>query len=239
MSVAQVIQKSSNVGAAKIALVAAARGDARHVQARRLRRRAAARLSGRGRRPGARGEDLAPVEQATMAYGHGISVSLIQLARAYTVFARDGELAPLSLRQDRRAPARGRARVLAGGRARGARDAGSRGAARRHRAARAHRGLARRRQDRHRAQAGERRLRGAQVRVLVRRLRAGVRSAPGDRGDAGRALGRPVLRRRRWRHPCSRRSCRARCACWACPTTRRSRRSSCPARATRRRRTPD
>jgi cell division protein FtsI (penicillin-binding protein 3) len=38
-----------------------------------------------------------PIEQATMAYGHGISVSLIQLARAYTVFARDGELAPLSL----------------------------------------------------------------------------------------------------------------------------------------------
>jgi cell division protein FtsI (penicillin-binding protein 3) len=32
-----------------------------------------------------------------MAYGHGISVSLMQIARAYTVFARDGELAPLSL----------------------------------------------------------------------------------------------------------------------------------------------
>jgi cell division protein FtsI (penicillin-binding protein 3) len=38
-----------------------------------------------------------PVEQATMAYGHGISVSLIQLARAYTVFATDGELIPLTL----------------------------------------------------------------------------------------------------------------------------------------------
>src|SRR5207253_5319629 len=38
-----------------------------------------------------------PIEQATMAYGHGISVSLIQLARAYTIFALDGELAPLTL----------------------------------------------------------------------------------------------------------------------------------------------
>jgi cell division protein FtsI (penicillin-binding protein 3) len=38
-----------------------------------------------------------PIEQATMAYGHGISVSLLQLARAYTVFARDGELVPLTL----------------------------------------------------------------------------------------------------------------------------------------------
>jgi cell division protein FtsI (penicillin-binding protein 3) len=38
-----------------------------------------------------------PIEQATMAYGHGISVSLMQLARAYSVFARDGELLPISL----------------------------------------------------------------------------------------------------------------------------------------------
>ena len=32
-----------------------------------------------------------------MAYGHGISVTLVQLARAYTVFAGDGELLPVSL----------------------------------------------------------------------------------------------------------------------------------------------
>ena len=32
-----------------------------------------------------------------MAYGHGIAVSLVQLARAYTIFARDGDLVPLSL----------------------------------------------------------------------------------------------------------------------------------------------
>jgi cell division protein FtsI (penicillin-binding protein 3) len=38
-----------------------------------------------------------PIEQATMSYGHGISVSLMQLVRAYTVFADDGKLLPLSL----------------------------------------------------------------------------------------------------------------------------------------------
>jgi cell division protein FtsI (penicillin-binding protein 3) len=38
-----------------------------------------------------------PIEQATMAYGHGISVNLLQLARAYTIFANDGELKPISL----------------------------------------------------------------------------------------------------------------------------------------------
>src|SRR5436309_10083010 len=32
-----------------------------------------------------------------MAYGHGISLSLLQLARAYTIFATDGELLPLTL----------------------------------------------------------------------------------------------------------------------------------------------
>ena len=38
-----------------------------------------------------------PIEQATMSYGHGISVSLVQLARAYTVFTSDGRLMPLSM----------------------------------------------------------------------------------------------------------------------------------------------
>jgi cell division protein FtsI (penicillin-binding protein 3) len=32
-----------------------------------------------------------------MSYGHGISVSLLQLARAYTIFAGNGELLPVTL----------------------------------------------------------------------------------------------------------------------------------------------
>jgi cell division protein FtsI (penicillin-binding protein 3) len=38
-----------------------------------------------------------PIEQATMSYGYGLSTSLYQLARAYTVFAHDGDLLPASL----------------------------------------------------------------------------------------------------------------------------------------------
>ena len=38
-----------------------------------------------------------PIEQATMSYGYGLSSSLFQLARAYGVFAREGELAPVTL----------------------------------------------------------------------------------------------------------------------------------------------
>src|SRR5690606_38336200 len=35
-----------------------------------------------------------PIEHATISYGHGISVSLLQMARAYTIFAGNGELLP-------------------------------------------------------------------------------------------------------------------------------------------------
>jgi len=38
-----------------------------------------------------------PIEQATMSYGHGLSVSLLQLARAYLVFARDGNMPEVTI----------------------------------------------------------------------------------------------------------------------------------------------
>ncbi|OGA30456.1 MAG: cell division protein [Betaproteobacteria bacterium RIFCSPLOWO2_12_FULL_67_28] len=97
MSVAQVIQKSSNVGAAKIAL-SLPREEMRE-NFRRVGFGAPPQLGFPGEAAGKVREARTwrPIEQATMAYGHGISVSLIQLARAYTAFARDGELLPLSL----------------------------------------------------------------------------------------------------------------------------------------------
>lgn len=99
MTVAQVIQRSSNVGAARIALglPAADMWDmfdkVGFGTAPRLQFPGAA--SGRLRPY----KSWRPIEQATMAYGHGISVSLLQLARAYTIFADDGVLMPLSLRR--------------------------------------------------------------------------------------------------------------------------------------------
>ena len=99
LSVAQVIQKSSNVGAARIALALGREDMWRMFQ--RAGFGAAPQLgfpgeaAGRLRPAGT----WRPIEQATMAYGHGISVSLVQLARAYTMFARDGELVPLTLQK--------------------------------------------------------------------------------------------------------------------------------------------
>jgi cell division protein FtsI (penicillin-binding protein 3) len=53
-----------------------------------------------------------PIEQATMSYGYGLSASLFQLARAYSVFARDGELVPVTLLKTSVRPAGAGMRVL-------------------------------------------------------------------------------------------------------------------------------
>jgi cell division protein FtsI (penicillin-binding protein 3) len=37
-----------------------------------------------------------PIEQATMSYGYGVSVSALQMARAYTLFTNDGVLLPVT-----------------------------------------------------------------------------------------------------------------------------------------------
>ncbi|MFN3396978.1 MAG: peptidoglycan D,D-transpeptidase FtsI family protein [Sulfurimicrobium sp.] len=105
LSVAQVIQKSSNVGAAKIALTLPPEymwSSFNHMGFGQVPHSGfPGEASGRLRPY----KTWRPIEQATMAYGHGISVSLLQLARAYTVFANDGELKPLSMLKLDEAPA--------------------------------------------------------------------------------------------------------------------------------------
>jgi len=96
-SVGQVLARSSNVGAAKLAL--ALPREAMWDFFRRVGFGAAPELGFPGAAAGRLRpyKSWRPIEQATMGYGHGISLSLAQLARAYTVFARDGELVPLTL----------------------------------------------------------------------------------------------------------------------------------------------
>jgi cell division protein FtsI (penicillin-binding protein 3) len=97
LTVAQVIQKSSNVGSAKMALAMAPQklwailSDVGFGTQTKVGFPGEA--SGRLRAY----QTWKPIEQATMSYGHGISVSLLQLARAYSVFATNGELKPLTL----------------------------------------------------------------------------------------------------------------------------------------------
>ncbi len=97
LTVEEVLQKSSNVGTVKMSL---------SMPSRKMWEMYAAAGFGQAPQIGFPGavagrlrpyKSWKPIEQATMSYGHGISVSLIQLARAYTMFARDGDIVPLTM----------------------------------------------------------------------------------------------------------------------------------------------
>jgi cell division protein FtsI (penicillin-binding protein 3) len=106
LTVAGVIQKSSNVGTVKMAMQMSAR------EMWELYSQAGFGQKPQIDFPGAVTGKLRPwktwrpVEQATMSYGYGVSASLLQMARSYTVFARDGELIPVTMLK-REQPAQG------------------------------------------------------------------------------------------------------------------------------------
>ncbi len=108
MTVAEVIQKSSNIGTVKLAQYFSPTEMWQLFDdlgfGRPLNLGFPGETGGR-LRPA---KSWRPIEQATMSYGHGISVSLIQMARAYLAFARDGELVPLSLTRVDGEPSNGR-----------------------------------------------------------------------------------------------------------------------------------
>jgi cell division protein FtsI (penicillin-binding protein 3) len=101
LSVAQVIAKSSNVGTAKIQLQMSPQRMGTVYESLGFGTPPQTGFPGEAKgllRPWTRWR---PIEMATMSYGHGIAVSLLQVARAYTVFTNEGMLLPLSLmRQD-------------------------------------------------------------------------------------------------------------------------------------------
>ena len=97
LTVSEVIQKSSNVGTVKLAMQMQPRemwdmysqvgfGQKPLIPFPGV-------VSGRLRAT----KTWRPIEQATMSYGYGLSTSLFQLAHAYSVFARDGELVPVTM----------------------------------------------------------------------------------------------------------------------------------------------
>lgn len=97
LTVAQVIQKSSNVGTVKLAQYFPAEEMWKMFHA--LGFGAPLNLGFPGEAAGKlrAAKTWKPIEQATMSFGHGIATSLMQMAHAYLVFARDGELLPVSL----------------------------------------------------------------------------------------------------------------------------------------------
>jgi cell division protein FtsI (penicillin-binding protein 3) len=99
IDVSTIIQKSSNIGVSKIALSMPAEEmwnmftELGFGQAPRFGFPGA--VAGRVRPY----KSWRPVEQANMSFGQGISVSLLQLARSYMIFARDGDMIPLSFQK--------------------------------------------------------------------------------------------------------------------------------------------
>jgi cell division protein FtsI (penicillin-binding protein 3) len=98
LTVSEIIQKSSNIGTAKIAM--------NSLSAEEMWDFYTAVGFGQPPKigfPGAVGGTVhpfkkwMPTDQARIAFGYGISTSLFQVAQAYTVFARDGELVPLTI----------------------------------------------------------------------------------------------------------------------------------------------
>jgi cell division protein FtsI (penicillin-binding protein 3) len=94
LSVAEIIQKSSNIGTAKIAL------QLPPEQLWNLYNDLGFGAVPKTGFPGEASGKLRavktwkPIEQATMGFGYGVSVSALQLARAYTIFTNDGVLLP-------------------------------------------------------------------------------------------------------------------------------------------------
>ncbi|WP_317201265.1 penicillin-binding protein 2 [Janthinobacterium sp.] len=104
ISVAEIIEESSNIGTSKIALGMPAQ------EMWEMFTKVGFGQQPKFGFPGAVAgrvrpyKSWRPVEQATMSYGNGISVSLIQLARGYMMFARDGDTIPLSFQKLAEAP---------------------------------------------------------------------------------------------------------------------------------------
>lgn len=96
LTVSQVIQKSSNVGAAKIALSLPPEEMWNLFNSVGFGSHPKSGFPGEATGKLRPFKTWRPIEQATMSYGHGISVSLLQLARAYTIFSSDGELRDLT-----------------------------------------------------------------------------------------------------------------------------------------------
>ena len=97
LTVGGVIQKSSNIGATKIAMT---------LKPEEMWNMYTSIGLGQAPKigfPGATAGHLRPwkswrrIEQATMSYGYGLSASLFQLARAYTAIAHDGEILPVTI----------------------------------------------------------------------------------------------------------------------------------------------
>jgi cell division protein FtsI (penicillin-binding protein 3) len=104
MTVNEVIQKSSNVGTVKIAMQMQPREMWEMFTAVGLGQKPQLPFPGVVSGKLRAAKTWRPIEQATMSYGYGVSTSLFQMARAYTIFASDGQVLPATLIKNGQVP---------------------------------------------------------------------------------------------------------------------------------------
>lgn len=97
LTVSQVIERSSNVGTMKIGMRFSANELWQLFHSLGFGTTPGLGFPGEANGRLRPAKSWRPIEQATMTYGYGLAVSLMQMAHAYTVFANDGNLMPLSL----------------------------------------------------------------------------------------------------------------------------------------------
>ena len=113
LTVSGVIQKSSNVGVVKIAQRMSARDMWESFHSVGLGQKPDLPFPGMASGRLRPWKSWRPIEHATMSYGYGLSTSLFQLTRMYSVFARDGILMPVTLVREGQADKTGKIQPLA------------------------------------------------------------------------------------------------------------------------------
>ncbi len=97
LSVTQIVQKSSNVGAAKLAMQLPAQEMWELYSALGFGTKPELPFPGVASGKLRPAKAWKPVDQSRLAYGYGLSASLLQMARSYTVFSHDGEVIPVTM----------------------------------------------------------------------------------------------------------------------------------------------
>ncbi len=101
---AEVLQRSSNVGVSKITLALPSHSLAELLASVGFGRQTESGFPGESSGVLAFRDEWKPIELATLSYGYGISVTVLQMAKAYMVYANHGQQYPITLLKQTQPP---------------------------------------------------------------------------------------------------------------------------------------
>ncbi len=104
LSVQGIMQKSSNVGSSKLSAMFTPEDMYQYYRSIGFGQRMHSGFPGESGGIVRNWKNWRPIEQATMSFGYGLQMSLLQLARGYTIFTTDGQLLPVSFQKLAKTP---------------------------------------------------------------------------------------------------------------------------------------